>query len=131
MRAGRNALRVARSRGGEGNCTPAVARTARFEDGHLTIAGAGKDDRWLLAILRAASQASCGKLCAGFAYNHSVQQPLAKTAAGKITKPHCGFVRHFVAKFGFIRLTRWRFGLTNGNTLVYQHHGVEAEAGKD
>src|SRR5262249_41007006 len=98
---------------------------------HLTIAGAGKDDRWLLAILRAASQASCGKLCAGFAYNHSVQQPLAKTAAGKITKPHCGFVRHFVAKFGFIRLTRWRFGLTNGNTLVYQHHGVEAEEGKD
>src|SRR6516225_9877898 len=40
------------------------------------------------------------KLCAEFAYNHSVQKLLlreGKTAAGKITNPHCGFVRHFVA----------------------------------
>jgi hypothetical protein len=57
----------------------AVARSVRFEDGHSTIAGAGKDGRWLLAILRAASQARCGKVVrAEFAYNHSVQKPLAR-----------------------------------------------------
>src|SRR5262249_22575765 len=55
------------------------------------------------------------KLCAESAYNHSVHTPLArgKNRSRKITTPLCGFERHFVAKSGFIQLTRWRFGLSN------------------
>ena len=62
MRVGSNALRAVRSpRRSEGELR-AGRRSVRFEDGHLRMAEAGKDDRRLLAIVRAASQARCGKV---------------------------------------------------------------------
>jgi uncharacterized membrane protein affecting hemolysin expression len=83
------------------------------------MVGAGTDDRWLLAILHVPE-----KLCAESAHNHSVQTPLArekKTQPGKSQNHVVVLCGTLSPSNGFIRLTRWRFGLTTVTTLVYQY----------
>ena len=120
-RAGRNALRVLRFRGDGGTARrPSLAQRAsrtgisRWREQERMIGGCSL----LCAQLH---RHVAEKLCAESAYNHSVHAPLArgKNRSRKITKPLCGFVRHFVAKSGFIQLTRWEIRLNKRLTLWY------------
>ena len=116
-RAGRNALRVLRFRGDGGTARrPSLAQRAsrtgisRWREQERMIGGCSL----LCAQLH---RHVAEKLCAESAHNHSAHTPLAR---GK--KPQPGKSQNHVVVLcgtlspsnGFIRLTRWRFGLTTG-----------------